>query len=149
MLLNRAHLIIFFSVIRRLNIEALGSFIYNKFDQSRPSISDTTHLKKEKRKRRDWLSFAGYSSIATCNHHQRAHGRDQKVFTISKSHKYTFYSFVNFHIHTFKHINGSINFKFQKINSLPFHSALIIKIIIKSKIPDLNPIPFKTPTIAF
>ena len=61
-------------IIRRPNIEAQRSFIYYQFDQSQPSISDTTHLKKEK----DGigLHFTGLD-LNTRNHYQRVCGRDQ------------------------------------------------------------------------
>ena len=63
-------------IIRRLNIEAERSFIYYQFDQSRPSIFDTTTRRKKKEKDGIGLHSTGLD-LATRNHYQRVCGRDQ------------------------------------------------------------------------
>ena len=117
-LLNRAHLINFFLLL--LDVRILRPkdhlFLTNLINLG---LVSPTHNNRRKKKEKEGigLHFTGFGSIATRNHYQRARGERPawaKIFSISKSHRYTFLfirKFSNSHF-IFKHIIRTINLKF-------------------------------------
>ena len=117
-LLNRAHLIIFLLLlVVKILRPKYHLFITNLINLSLVSPTHNTGRKKRKKKAgltcilRD-LDLAGQPRATIIN--ERVEETSIYILFIRK--------FSHFHF-TFKYTNCTINFKFQKINSLPFHST--------------------------
>ena len=107
-LLNWAHINILFVLLFIFHQKYWSLEIIYLLQNWSNGLVSLTQFFEERKKEKDGIGLHSTElDLDTRNHYQRVGGRDQHGQsspcideTISKSHKYTFYSFVNFHILT-------------------------------------------------